>query len=142
MRKAEKPGIIFRKDARGAAVPLSSFDAEEWERLPRGSEFRMARLDKRSLPQLRTYWKALTDAIRACGWTMTADNLNAEIKEALGYVAPYRTMAGELRYSPDSIALNQMTPDEFQEFMDKAMALLAEHCGFDPLSFLAGKAAA
>lgn len=49
---------------------------------------------------------------------------------------------GEITLVPDSIALDKMEHAEFCEFMNQAMALIADTVGFDPLAFLAEERAA
>jgi hypothetical protein len=73
----------------------------------------------------------------------SAENLHRDIKMTLGYreqVVNMRT--GEITLVPDSIALDKMQHEEFCEFMNQAMALIADTVGFDPLAFLAEERAA
>lgn len=104
---------------------------------PVGQEYTLTRRrGKRSHPRLNTYWKALDTARLATGLWPTKEILHEAIKFDLGYVTPIRTMKGEVRQVPVSIAFDKMTEPEFNEYFGQAMALLAGTIGYDPLGFL------
>ncbi|MBP1845904.1 hypothetical protein J2046_004178 [Rhizobium petrolearium] len=89
------------------------------------------------------YWKALGLVVKVTQKWSSTENLHRDIKMTLGYreqVVNMRT--GEITLVPDSIALDKMVHAEFCEFMNQAMALIADTVGFDPLSFLAEERAA
>lgn len=90
---------------------------------------------RRSLPQLRLYWRMLQNIIDATGGVYpTAEKLHDAIKLELGYVTPLRLMNSQVVYVPDSIALAKMDSAQFKLFFDQAVELLARTYGFDPLA--------
>ena len=140
-RGKEKAGIIMQRTKRGVS-PASAFDAEELDRFPIGTEFDLAPRTKRSLPQHRTYWKALSETVKATGAWPTPEHLHDALKHDLGYVEVRKTLAGQPYISTESTAFNAMTADEFKTYMEQAMARLAEVTGIDPLEFLEHRRAA
>jgi hypothetical protein len=135
-RVREKPAIIVRRTPRGLS-PVSGYDAEQLAMIPLGEEFDVVRRSRRSLPQLRTYWKALTLVVRATDAWPTPEHLHEAIKLDLGYVTTVRGLDGKTSVITDSAGINAMNGEEFKLFFDRAMQRLAEETGIDPLSFLA-----
>lgn len=137
MAKREKaPHIEVVMTPKGLR-PHTSFDAEAMVALALGHTFELVPVSKRSDRQLRTYWKALGMAVKATGKWPSAEHLHDEIKFTLGYrkmIADLKT--GAVHAIPDSVALDKMDHPTFCKFMDDAMALLSDACGFDPLAFL------
>ena len=134
-RGKEKAGMILEKTLHGVR-PISAFDAEQLDRFPVGTEFNLAPRTKRSLPQHRTYWKALSDVVKATDAWPTPEHLHDALKHDLGYVEVRKTLAGMPYISTESTAFDAMTADEFRSYMDRAMARLAEVTGINPLHFL------
>lgn len=97
---------------------------------------------KRSLPQLKRYWVMLHKVVEATDAFPSAEKLHDALKFDLGFVTPMKLLDGRIAYVPDSAAMNGMDSDEFRRFFDKAVARLAEVCGFDPLDALDEKVAA
>lgn len=135
MAKREKAGIIFVKTARGP-VPSSAYDAEQFDALPIGAELDVSPRAKRSLPQHRTYWKALGEVVKATEAWPTAEHLHDALKRDLGYVSVRTNLIGQPYVVADSIAFDEMSQPEFQAFFDAAMRRIAEVTGVDPLAFL------
>lgn len=143
MRKKEKPPLIQVTMTPRGLRPLTADDAEKLASIAEGQVFDISPVTKRSDRQLRTYWKALGLVVKVTQKWASAENLHRDIKMTLGYreqVVDMRT--GEVTLVPDSVALNKMEQAEFCEFMDRAMALIADTVGFDPLAFLAEERAA
>lgn len=143
MRKKEKPPLVQVVATPKGLRPLTQDDAEKLVAVEEGTIFNLSKTTKRSDVQLRTYWKALGLVAKVTQKWSSAENLHRDIKMTLGYreqVVNMRT--GEITLVPDSIALDKMEHAEFCEFMNQAMALIAETVGFDPLSFLAEERAA
>jgi hypothetical protein len=137
MAKKEKaPHIEVVKTPKGLQ-PHMSEDAEKLMSASDGTVYSLVPVAKRSLPQLRTYWKALGIVAKATGKWSSPENLHRDIKMTLGYYEQsVNIRTGEVLLVPDSVGLDKMGADEFRVFMDKAMALLADAVGFDPLAFL------
>lgn len=134
-RSRERPGLIVKRTPRGLS-PVSSYDAEVLAGFPLDMEFDVVPRSKRSLPQLRTYWKALTLVVHATDAWPTPEHLHEALKIDLGYVSKVTLLSGETRIVADSAGINAMSQEDFKVFFDKAMARLAETTGIDPLSFL------
>ncbi|TCV66321.1 hypothetical protein [Neorhizobium sp. S3-V5DH] len=143
MRKKEKPPLIQTIMTPRGLRAHTQDDAEKLASIPEGTIFEIAPVTKRSDKQLRTYWKALGLVVKVTQKWGSAENLHRDIKMTFGYreqVVNLRT--GEITLVPDSIALDKMSHEEFCEFMNQAMALIADTVGFDPLAFLAEERAA
>lgn len=136
MAKREKAGIIFVKTARGTLAPASSYDAEQFDALPPGAEVDVAPRTKRSMPQHRTYWKALGEVVKATEAWPTAEHLHDALKRDLGYVSVRNNLIGRPYVVADSIAFDEMIQPEFQAFFNAAMRRISEVTGIDPLAFL------
>jgi hypothetical protein len=134
-------GPIYEK-RRGRLVPVGAIDAEDLDRLPEGTQFELHPLTHRSSPQLRAYWKALDDIVKATGRWPTRQHLHDALRRDLGYVSLRRNLDGTPYLAEDSTAMDKMKPDEFNAYMTTAMARLAEVTGIDPLSFLDERRAA
>lgn len=141
MKKRETMAVIVSKTARGL-VPVSAFDAELIDTAALGTEYRLTKLTKRSLPQQRTYWKALAGAVHATGKWPTPEHLHDALKRACGYVEINHDLAGNPFITSDSTSFDAMSADEFKAYMDLAMEKLSDAVGFDPLAFLDAKQAA
>ncbi len=135
MPKREQNCIIVRKTPKGLQ-PASGYDAELVLSAPIGTEFRMAPLTKRSVPQHRTYWKALSEVCRATDKWPTAEHLHDALKRACGYVTVTHGLDGKPYVTTDSTSFDAMNAPEFKAYMDRAMAQLADAIGYDPLAFL------
>lgn len=143
MRKKEKPPHIeVIATPRGLRAHTQD-DAEKLASVEHGKIYELVPLTKRSDRQLRTYWKALGLVVKVSQRWASAENLHRDIKMTLGYREQVINMrTGEITLVPDSIALDRMSHEEFCEFMNQAMALIADAVGFDPLAFLAEERAA
>lgn len=137
MPKREKPPHIEVVMTPKGLRPHTADDAEKMVSLL-GHTFDLVPVTKRSSRQLRTYWRALGMVVKATGKWPSAEHLHDELKWACGYRSKFVDWeTGEVRERPDSIALNEMSHEDFCRYMDTAMAKLADATGFDPLSFLA-----
>lgn len=143
MAKRDKaPPPIIRRTMKGFAL-IGAWDAERIQDDAIGQEYDLVKRSKRSNPQLRLYWQALAGAVKATDAWPSAEHLHEDVKFTLGYTRKTINMkTGEVVLSVDSVGFDAMDADEFRVFFDKAMALLAEHCGFDPLDFYTDRRAA
>lgn len=138
MKKRDKPPHIEVTATPRGFRPHTADDAEKMAAIPHGKVFELVPVSQRSNRQLRTYWKALGLVVKVTGKWSTAENLHRDIKMTLGYREQSINMrTGEVHEIPDSIALDKMEHEAFCEFMNQAMALIADSVGFDPLAFLA-----
>jgi hypothetical protein len=118
-----------------ALYPTSSFDAEQLETFPVGTEFDVAPRTKRSNPMNRLYWQALSNVVAATDHWATKDHLHDALMRDLGYERVGYGLDGRPYITRDSAAFDSMTHEEFKVYFDKAMARLAEVTGCDPLAF-------
>lgn len=142
-RTKEKPPHIEVVTTPRGLRPNLQDDAEKLIGLPHNQVFELVPATQRSWPQLKTYWKALGIVVKATGRWPNAEKLHDELKWACGYRSTFVDWeTGNVHQRPDSVALNEMSHEDFCAYMDAAMEKLAEAVGFDPLAFLSeGKAA-
>ncbi len=142
-RKKERPPLVQVEMTPRGLRPLTADDAEKMASMKHGQVFDLSPVGKRSSKQLRTYWKALGLVAKVTGKWASAENLHRDSKMTLGYREEAVNMrTGEITLVPDSVALDKMQHEEFCEFMNQAMALIADAVGFDPLAFLSEERAA
>ena len=135
--KRDKPPAPIVTLSHGRLVPVSPYDEQELAAYPQGTQFDLVARTKRSNPQHGTYWKALTRVVEATDRWQSREALHTALKVKLGYVEPIFDMQGRvIGMKPDSTAFDAMTHREFSEYMEKAMAELADAVGFDPLGWL------
>lgn len=134
-RAKETAGCIVRKTPRGI-TPVSAFDQEQMMGDAIGTEYKLVKLTKRSLPQQRAYWKALSLVVANDERWATPEHLHEALKRACGFVTVTHGLNGAPFVTADSTAFDAMDADGFRAFMDKAMAKLAEAIGYDPMHFL------
>ena len=113
-------------------IPDMRCDLEVMERYPVGSRVKLTITKGRSVKMHRLYWQILANFIEATGAGYNSDTLHEAIKLKLGYVTPVK-MAGKTVEIPMSISFSKMDQAEFNEFFEKAVALIAEVGGYDPL---------
>jgi hypothetical protein len=131
----DKAPIIFRKTPHGLS-PVSAFEQEALDRYPLGVDLEITIKQRRSLPQLKTYWKMLSFVNNATDVYPSAEHLHEALKLHMGYVTPLLRLDGKQEYIPDSTAFSAMDGAEFKVFMDRAVRTLAERFQLDPLSFM------
>lgn len=136
-KKREAPPAPIVRLSHGGLAPVSQFDAEEIGRFVRGTEFDLVARTRRSLPQHRTYWKALTKAVEATDRWPTREALHKALKIHCGLVEPIMDLKGRIvGMQANSTALDAMTQQEFQEYFTRAMAALSEALGHDALAWM------
>lgn len=117
--------------------PLRSWDAEALSADPLGTEYDLVKISRRRPKQHRTYWRALGLVVKATDRWPTSEHLHDELKLACGFYRKAANLStGEIMLIPESTAFDKMDQDQWQVFMDKAMEIIANECGFDPLAWL------
>ena len=135
MAKPRNNPIIVKRTARGLS-PVSAYDDERLGADAQGTEYDLIKRSRRSLPQHRLYWQALAGVVAATSLWATPEHLHDDLKLTLGYTRKSVNLTtGEVVLAVDSTAFDAMNGDEFKVYFDKAMALIAEHIGCDPLAF-------
>lgn len=131
--KGEAP-ILLRRTRHGLEA-LDAVDAEALDVFAFGETVEVTFRKRRSGPQHRLYWKVLGNVVKATDKWPTAKKLHRELKFALGYVEKsINGFNGAVTYEVDSTAFEKMDGTDFKIFFDRAMKLIAETCGFDPLA--------
>lgn len=132
--KAPLPSCVL---GRSGLTPLTAYDAERLSVFPAGTEFDLVPLTRRSLPQHRTYWRALTKAVEATGRWPTPEALHTALKVRLGRVEPILGLDGRvIGMKPDSTSFEAMRQEEFRIYFDQAMEALSDALGYDALAWL------
>lgn len=132
----ETPPIYIRRTARGIEA-ASQYDADLLAaKIQIGGEVEISlKKARRSLPQLRLYWKMLARVVTATGRFPTPEHLHDELKMHMGYSERRTSFDGRIYYRADSAAFEKMDGAEFKVFFDRAVEVLAGEFGFDPLAF-------
>ena len=118
-------------------VPESAYDAELLDAYQIDALFMLKPEPRRSGKLHRTYWKALSNLVKATNRWPTADKLHDALMWDLGYITVEKGLDGKPRLVRDSIAFDSMPTDaQFKPYFDQAMARLAEVTGIDPRAFL------
>lgn len=130
----ERAPIICRKTQSGLS-PVSAFEQELLDRYPVGAELEISIKQRRSLPQLKTYFKMLSYVNEATELYPTVEHMHEALKLYLGYVTEIQTIDGKIAIMADSAAFAAMDGAAFTVFMDQAKRALAEKVGFDPMGW-------
>lgn len=133
MAKTDREKRICLMRRKGSALlPVSQADGEIIQELGDG-DVEVTFKQRRSLPQLRKYWAMLSDVVAATDGYPTAEHLHEAIKMATGYTATITTLQGQVIVVPDSIAFSRMGPGEFRGFFERAVRLISETYGINPV---------
>ncbi|MFE3837321.1 hypothetical protein [Pseudogemmobacter sonorensis] len=137
MARREAPPLPIVRLTQSGISPVSRFDADELALFPAGTEFDMKPRTRRSLPQHRTYWKALSRAVEATGRWPSREALHKALKINAGLVEPILDLRGRVvGMQANSTALDAMLQHEFQAYFQRAMADLSEAIGYDALAWM------
>lgn len=128
-RPSDKPAMIMRVE-RGGLVPAAAYDAEVLARFTLGSEVEVTVSQKKSNDALRLYWGFLADVVENSDRFGNARALSNTVLCDLGYVESFTSlMGGGAHIHPMSIA--EMDAPEFNQFVEKAFAVIREEFGMD-----------
>lgn len=134
-RRKEGPPLMVRKK-NGALVPSSLLDAEMLDKYPAGAEIECQLKLRRSNPQNRLYWAILQAVVDSTDIQPTSRNLHENVLVELGYYTTVVRFDFTIERRPDSTRFEAMDGPAFQAYFDRAMALLAEATGIDPVELL------
>lgn len=135
--KDKAPPAIVSLCQDGKISPVTQYDEEEMRKHALGTEFDLVPRTARSHPQHGTYWKTLTLVVDATGRWRSRDALHTALKVKLGRVEPiFDLEGGVIGFAPDSTSFAAMPHRVFCEYMDAAMAELADAIGYDPLNWM------
>lgn len=133
---ADQPPVYAIRTREGV-MPEFRCDWDYFEKYAIGARVRIRMTNPRSIPHHRLYWQALSKFIEATDADYSAETLHERVKRALGYTEVVKIF-GRAEEHTLSIDFATMDEAEFNVFFEKAMALLAEFGGFDPLDFTEG----
>jgi hypothetical protein len=134
-RDIERAPLIMTRTRNGLS-PVSAFEAELLERYAIGAELEILVKQKRSLPELRLYWKMLNHVNEATEAYPTAEHMHEALKLHLGYTTTIRLLDGSEALMADSCAFAAMDREAFKTYFRQAKQALAERLHIEPLSFM------
>ena len=112
--------------------PVTKNDAELIEKHGNETIFNLKSTKLRSNPQHNLYWSILRSVCKSTDKWPTETHLHYELKIACGYFNHrYSPLTDSIIRQVDSISFQKMTPQEFNEYFDKAMQKLSECVGYD-----------
>jgi hypothetical protein len=116
-----------------ALIPQDQAGAELVAKIPLGEDVAVKIMRDRSLPQHRLFWAVLRYVAEASKWE-TAEQLLVALKLMLGRYDLMKLPSGKVVPVPDSISFAAMTQDDFQQFMDKSIAIICSEVlpGYNP----------
>jgi LPS O-antigen subunit length determinant protein (WzzB/FepE family) len=122
--------IIMRRVSAGfeaplpyALMPVDEVGAALLGKISCGDEVAVKIMRDRSLPQHRLFWSVLRYVAEASEWE-TAEKLLVALKLRLGRYDLMKLPSGKVVPVPDSISFAAMTQDDFQQFMDRSIAII------------------
>jgi hypothetical protein len=117
-------------------------DRDSIRKFTAGARIKVQLHTGRSPARLRFYWQMLGKLVAATDCAPNAEALHSVIKLDLGYATPVRLKNGMTVLVPGSIAFDRMTEEEFGEFLDRAIAWIAQNYGVTPEEIMNNGAAA
>ena len=132
---ADRAPVMMRRTQRGLE-PLSGFDAERLDSVAIGSVVEVGIKQRRSTQQNRLYWSILSKVVENVDGYPTSERLHDALKLHLGYSIKIKSVTGHDIWLPDSTAFSKMDGVEFKFFFDRALAVLADLIGCDPMTLV------
>lgn len=124
--------IVMKRTATGLA-PVSSFDAEELDRIGIGSEVEVSIHQRRSGKNHRHFFVVLSRIVESGATPFpTVETFLDALKMSMGHVEMRQSMSGPPYFVPASISWAKMSEHEFKEFKQRAFELIAVHYKIDP----------
>lgn len=136
--RSRPPYAMVERVAGGRLRPVAAYDAAVVDQARPGAVFDLVpRAKERSNPQIKLYFGVLAAVVAATEVTPTAGHLHDQLVRACGWThLVLNVFTGEWEEERDSVAFDAMSPEEFNLYMDRALAKLAEALGVDPLDLL------
>ena len=104
-------------------VPVTPHARKEIEKIAEGDDILVTIARARSGRQNALYWQFITKVAEGCGYD-SPQTLHNQVKAALGYFDLMRTLDGNAITVLRSTSFDDMQPDEFNAFFDKAVDLI------------------
>lgn len=142
MAKSPETAPIYVQRFGDKLVGEMQMDREAIAKFNAGDRIKVTLHTGRSPSRLRFYWQMLGKLVSATDCAPNAEALHSVIKLDLGYATPVRLRNGMTVLVPGSIAFDRMTEQEFSNFLERAIAWVAQNYGVTPDEIMNGSAAA
>lgn len=127
----EKPVYLFERVG-NALKPVMEYDLGALEPIGQGERVTIRIVQVRHGGRHRAYWRMLSEVKKACGIEYSVDKLHEIAKLANGVVDVAILPSGKTMVTPGSIAFDQMSEPEFQDFFKNVEMWLANVYGWVP----------
>lgn len=126
--KAMKQQPFIFEVRNGSLSPADMWTAERMDGYRQGAVVRVDKITlPRSLPWQGHYWVGLTNIIKATECAPTADHLHKALLKLCRYTTPVTDANGRvIELVVDSTAFDKMNQPEFEQYVERAKAALAE----------------
>lgn len=104
-------------------VPVTPHARKEIEKIAEGGDILVTIARARSGRQNSLYWSFIAKVAEGCGYD-SAQTLHNQVKAALGYADLMQTLDGKVITVLRSTSFDDMEPEQFNEFFNKAIDLL------------------
>lgn len=132
--REKPPAPMVQLAPGGRLLPVTPFDQEEIARLPIGTQFDLVSRTVRSRQQERLYWSILTKVAEATGRWPGSRQLHRDLLLSLNYTeVAFNFRTDKLERVPEPTRVSEMSNEEFKDYFNRAMALLHQNLGFDPI---------
>lgn len=115
-------------------TPEMHMDADQMADVPYGKRLKVSVSFPRNRKRDGLYWAVLRETVRATDRWPSDKHLHEDLLITLGFWVKVVSLAGDIRLMRDSTAHDKMTDPEFSAYFTRAMALLAQEIGYDPLA--------
>lgn len=115
-------------------VPEMAMDADLMADIPFGKRMKVGVSFSRNRKRDGLYWAVLREVVRTTERWPSDKHLHEDLLITLGYWVKVVSLSGDIRLMRDSTAHDKMTDPEFAAYFNRAMALLAQEIGYDPLA--------
>ena len=126
--------IAVRKDR--VLIPHGAYSVQQLELIPQDKHVSIELRQPRNPDHLNKYWAILSKAAENDPELTSADDLHEWIKIRLRMVKGYKDWNGQIVAVTKSISVESMDQIKFNNFYDRALDLLADRLGVDPVSLL------
>ncbi len=124
--------IELMKRSDGALIPASSFDQDKLNAMEVGEVWEFSHKKPRSLLHHRKFFVLIDLVHQNLPESMeanypSAEHLRAEITMKAGYFTSWVTAKGEKMYLPKSISFEAMDQEEFNDFYERCLDVVAKY---------------
>ena len=104
-------------------IPVTPNARKQIEKIPEGDDILVTIARARSGRQNALYWQFIAKVAEGCGYD-SPQTLHNQVKAALGYFDLMRTLDGNAITVLRSTSFDDMEPEEFNDFFNRAIDLL------------------